>query len=180
MRAKYGKSLRKYFSNKNPLLLIDLGPGIFEAATVDTNILVIRNRKVKEHNLQGFTLENKKQAEVLSSLEKTSMQNLSDDSWIILTPIEKSIKDKIERIGTPLKDWDIKINYGIKTGFNQAFIIDEETRKALIKEDPKSAEIIRPILRGRDIKRYSYDFANIYLINTHNGYIRTKERRVGK
>ncbi|MRN01564.1 class I SAM-dependent DNA methyltransferase [Riemerella anatipestifer] len=91
------------------------------------------------------------------------------ESWVVLSPIEKQIKEKIEKVGTPLKDWDIRINYGIKTGFNDAFIIDGAKRKELIAKDPKSAEIIRPILRGRDIKRYSYDFADLWLINTHNG-----------
>lgn len=91
------------------------------------------------------------------------------ESWVILSPIEKRIKEKIEHIGTPLKNWDISINYGIKTGFNDAFIISGEKRKQLIEQDPKSEEIIRPILRGRDIKRYSYDFADLWLINTHNG-----------
>ncbi|MEN2436001.1 TaqI-like C-terminal specificity domain-containing protein [Weeksellaceae bacterium A-14] len=88
----------------------------------------------------------------------------SSESWVILSPIEKQIKEKIERIGTPLKDWDIRINYGIKTGFNDAFIIDGAKRKELIAEDPKSEEIIRPLLRGRDIKRYSYEFADLYLL----------------
>ena len=180
MRAKYGGSLRKYFTTKNPLKLLDLGPGIFESATVDTNILIIGNKKVKEHHLKAFTIQSRKQVDMLSELKMTTMKNLSKDSWIILTEIEQSIKEKIERVGTPLKDWDIKINYGIKTGFNKAFIIDEETRKRLIKEDPKSDEIIRPILRGRDIKRYSYDFANIYLINTHNGYIDSNGNQVDR
>nr|WP_143084020.1 TaqI-like C-terminal specificity domain-containing protein [Flexibacter flexilis] len=88
------------------------------------------------------------------------------DSWVILSDIEQRIKEKIERIGTPLKDWDIQINYGIKTGFNEAFIIDGSKRKELIAQDPKSEEIIRPILRGRDIKRYGYEYADLYLIAT--------------
>ena len=88
------------------------------------------------------------------------------DSWAILNPIEQSIKAKIEKYGTPLKDWDITINYGIKTGCNEAFIISGEQRKKLIAEDPKSDEIIRPILRGRDIKRYGYEFADLWLIAT--------------
>jgi hypothetical protein len=85
---------------------------------------------------------------------------------VILSPIEQRIKDKIEAVGTPLRDWDISINYGIKTGYNDAFIISGEKRKELIAENPKSAEIIRPILRGRDIKRYGYKFADLYLITT--------------
>ena len=90
----------------------------------------------------------------------------SSESWVILSEIEQRIKTNIEAVGTPLRDWDIQINYGIKTGFNEAFIINGEKRKELIAQDPKSAEIIRPILRGRDIKRYSYEFADLYIITT--------------
>ena len=88
----------------------------------------------------------------------------TSESWTILNSVEKSIKRKIEEIGTPLKEWNISINYGVKTGLNEAFIISKETKDALIKSDPKSAEIIRPILRGRDIKRYSYKFADLWII----------------
>ncbi len=70
-------------------------------------------------------------------------------SWAILSPIEQSIKRKIEAVGTPLKDWDIRINYGIKTGFNDAFIIDGKKKDELIAQDPKSAEIIRPFKKNR-------------------------------
>ena len=94
---------------------------------------------------------------------------------MILSPIEQSIKRKIEAVGTPLKDWDIQINYGIKTGFNDAFIITTEKRNEILancateEERKKTDELIRPILRGRDIKRYGYEWANLWLINTHNG-----------
>ena len=94
-----------------------------------------------------------------------------DEPWAILSAIEQSIKQKIEAVGTPLKEWNIKINRGILTGLNEAFIITKEKRDELVEKDPKSDEIIRPILRGKDIKRYEYDFQNIYLINTHNGYV---------
>ena len=96
----------------------------------------------------------------------------TSDSWVILSPIEQSIKRKIEAVGTPLKDWDIQINYGIKTGFNDAFIISTEKRNEILanckdaNERQRTAELIRPILRGRDIKRYGYDWANLYLIAT--------------
>ena len=106
----------------------------------------------------------------------------SSDSWVILSPIEQSIKRKIESVGTPLKDWDIQINYGIKTGFNDAFIISTEKRNEILdncssdEERTKTAELIRPILRGRDIKRYGYDWANLWLINTHNGIKGVKPR----
>ena len=94
----------------------------------------------------------------------------SSDSWVILSPIEQSIKRKIEAVGTPLKDWDIQINYGIKTGYNDAFIINTEKRDEILSncqsedERTRTAELIRPILRGRDIKRYGYNWANLWLI----------------
>ena len=87
-------------------------------------------------------------------------------SWAILSPIERSIKAKIEKYGVPLKDWDVSINYGVKTGLNEAFIIDGKIKDRLIAQDPRSAEIIRPILRGRDIKRYGYTFADKWIIAT--------------
>ena len=99
----------------------------------------------------------------------------SSDSWVILSPIEQSIKRKIEAVGTPLKDWDIQINYGIKTGFNDAFIISTEKRDEILAncktedERHRTDELIRPILRGRDIKRYGYEWAGLWIINTHNG-----------
>ena len=96
----------------------------------------------------------------------------NSDSWVILSPIEQSIKRKIEAVGTPLKDWDIQINYGIKTGYNDAFIINTEKRDEILSncqsedERTRTAELIRPILRGRDIKRYGYNWTGLYLIAT--------------
>lgn len=96
----------------------------------------------------------------------------SNNSWIIRSSIEQSIKYKIESVGTPLRDWDIQINYGIKTGCNDAFIISTEKRKEILdncktsEERRRTEELIRPILRGRDIKRYSYKWANLWLIAT--------------
>ena len=97
------------------------------------------------------------------------------ESWVILSPIEQSIKRKIESVGTPLKDWGVNIYRGILTGCNEAFIIDEAKRAEILANCRDAAErkrtdaLIRPILRGRDIKRYGYDWANLYLIATHNG-----------
>ena len=107
----------------------------------------------------------------------------NSDSWVILSPIEQSIKRKIESVGTPLKDWDMNIYRGVLTGYNEAFIISTEKRDEILAncqtedERARTAELIRPILRGRDIKRYGYNWANLWLINTHNG-IRGKLERV--
>jgi hypothetical protein len=167
MRAWYGQSLRKFLiTNTNPLFLIDLGSGVFDSATVDTNILIGQKKIINTFNLQALNLTKEKNITNIQSFHSTMIEinELSENSWTILTPIEQSIKAKIEKIGTPLKDWNISINYGIKTGFNEAFIISWEKKDELIKKDPKSAEIIRPILRGKDIKRYSYDFADLWLL----------------
>ena len=171
MRAKYGGKLRDFFIKEtNPVELIDLGAGVFESATVDTNILLLQKGE-NRHQLKALTLG------------KDSSENMSDyirqhavaidykigETWTILSETEQSIKKKIEAVGTPLKDWDISINYGIKTGLNEAFIISKEKRDELVEADPKSAEILRPILRGRDIKRYSFEFANLYVITAYKG-----------
>jgi len=169
MRAGYGESTRKFFAeNTNPIILIDFaGQKIFESATVDTNILLFSKDKNRQQTKACIVKE-----KVLNNLSVYFRQNTNltefknAGSWVILSPIEKQIKEKIERLGIPLKDWDIRINYGIKTGFNEAFIINESKRKELIEDDPKSEEIIRPLLRGRDIKRYSYAYGDLHLITT--------------
>ena len=96
----------------------------------------------------------------------------NEESWVILSPIEYSIKQKIESAGTPLKDWDIKIYRGVLTGYNDAFIISTEKRDEILAncqtedERLRTAELIRPILRGRDIQRYGYNWANLWIIAT--------------
>ncbi len=96
----------------------------------------------------------------------------TSDSWVILSPIEQSIKRKIEAVGTPLKDWDINIYRGVLTGCNEAFMIDSTKRKEILsncqteEERKRTDELIRPILRGRDIKRYGYEWSELWLIAT--------------
>ena len=104
--------------------------------------------------------------------QNTVCEFSSSDAWVILSPIEQSIKRKIEAVGTPLKDWNINIYRGVLTGYNDAFIISNEKRNEILAncqtedERQRTAELIRPILRGRDIKRYGYDWANLYIIAT--------------
>ena len=181
MRAGYGEKTRAFLSGStDPMLLIDFaGVKIFESATVDTNILLFSRGKNQHKTLCAVTnKQNKESVKNLSVFvrqEGTYCDFKGNDSWVILTPIEQSIKRKIEAVGTPLKDWDIQINYGIKTGYNEAFIITTAKRDEILSncktedERERTAELIRPILRGRDIKRYGYDWANLWLINTHNG-----------
>ncbi|QTQ15587.1 Eco57I restriction-modification methylase domain-containing protein [Treponema parvum] len=167
MRAGYGESSRKYFAEyTQPKILVDLaGEKVFENATVDVNILLLQKAAYTKNTcaLRGGLdcLENRSDFDGHSIVFPKN-----GNSWVILSDIEQRIKRKIEAAGTPLKNWDIKIYRGILTGCNDAFIISKEKRDELIKKCPKSVNIIRPILRGRDIKRYSYDFAELYLIAT--------------
>ena len=169
MRAKYGGKLRQFFSEKHkPLRLIDMGKDAF-GAIVDTNILLVRKGN-REQEFMAVDMDSVSEKQFPPAEQYWSgIQASGEMAWSILSPAEKEIKTKIEQIGTPLKDWDIRINYGIKTGFNEAFIINTAKRDELIAQDPKSAEIIKPVLRGRDIKAYQHHWAEKWLINSHNG-----------
>ena len=176
MKAGYGKELRQYFvTETNPVLLIDFaGVKVFDTATVDVNILMLQ----KAINVQRTFACITQGINGLQNLSDFVQQNGSEcdfssaDSWVILSPIEQSIKRKMETVGTPLKDWNINIYRGVLTGYNEAFIITTEKRDEILAncqsedERTRTAELIRPILRGRDIKRYGYDWAKLYLIAT--------------
>ncbi len=171
LRTAYGQKSRQLFADCAKIIqLIDLGPGVFQA-TVDTNILLLQAPGGKHIPARACKID-----DGYFSVEKITEENVSlnipanGSSWLILNPIEKRIKEKIERVGVPLKEWDINIYRGVLTGYNDAFIIDNATKDRLVAEDPKSVEILKPILRGRDIRRYHADWAGLWLIDTHNGY----------
>ena len=182
MRAGYGEKTREFLSlQTTPTVLIDFaGVKVFENATVDTNILLVskannEQQKCMAVSCQGSKLDDLKDLSDFVQSHSNSCSFSGSESWVILSSIEKSIKEKIESIGTPLRDWDINIYRGVLTGFNDAFIIDRKKRDELLaacqteEERQRTDEIIRPILRGRDIKRYGYDWNGLWLINTHNG-----------
>ena len=173
MRAGYGKKLRDYFVTlTQPIQLLDMGPDVFEA-TVDTNILLFQ-KTVSDATTAfvgvslgaDFDRQTDNIARYVSDNGATMEIPEKGEPWAILSSAELNLKRKIEDVGRPLKDWDINIYRGIVTGCNEAFIIDEVKRKELIAQDPKSAEIIKPLLRGRDIERYHAPWAGLYLINT--------------
>jgi len=162
-RAKYGEKLREFLLNNTEFYnIVDYnGTKVFEGATVDSNILIFKKNRVKN---SIFSLQIADTIPIEYEQEK-----LSKESFIFINQNEDSIKEKIERIGKPLKEWDININRGITTGLNDAFIIDKETKDKLLEEDYKNSEIIKPLLRGKDIEKYNINYADFYLINSHNG-----------
>ena len=169
MRAAYGKKLRKFFLAKADIgQLIDFGDSpIFSEATTYTNILLFGKGKPQNApTVWDLSTDYRKATSLYRMLEENSpgAPLFTEEGFVIASPEMAAIKKRIEQVGAPLRDWDIAINYGIKTGFNEAFIIDGKKKDELIDADPKSAEIIKPVLRGRDIKRYRVDFADLWLI----------------
>ncbi len=179
-RAKYGAKLREWLLKKTTIVsYMELNAlKVFESAAVDTSIMnFIKQTPPKESDFKYYepTLNDKENLKNTPSL--LMKQNaLSTESFIFANATLLDLRDKIESVGTPLKDWDIQINYGIKTGANEAFIIPTEKRDEILnacktqEERERTERLIKPILRGKDIKRYSYEWADLWVINTHNGY----------
>ncbi len=150
MRAGYGEKLRGYLAkNTNPLLLVDFGgTKVFESATVDVNVLV-SSKENNQYSTKTCIFDGKSTDELSVFVERknTIVSYNGNENWCLLeNRIELAIKSKIDRLGVPLSNWNIRINYGIKTGYNKAFIIDNTIKADLIRQDNKSADIIRPIL----------------------------------
>ncbi|MFW6172778.1 MAG: Eco57I restriction-modification methylase domain-containing protein, partial [Elusimicrobiota bacterium] len=169
MRAKYGEKLRNFFQEKTKVLhLIDFsGHKVFQA-TVDTNIILFQKTKPdKTHkinfvNVKG-NLNGKDLVFYLEENQGVILQNRLDDKcWTLADESILKLKEKIGKIGAPLRDWNVKIYRGVLTGFNEAFIIDTVTKEKLCKEDSKSAEVLKPLLRGRDIRRYYYQWQGLW------------------
>lgn len=184
-RAGYGEALREFLlKNVKFLEYTDLnGIKVFDSVTVDTSILCFEKSKSKDNKFKYLALSN----EILKTcaydiglykdFAEFSQNSLSKESFTFSDENTSALKAKIERIGTPLKEWyGLNINYGIKTGYNEAFIITTEKRNEILAnckdeaEKERTAKLIRKMLRGRDIKRYSYEWAGLWVINTHNGY----------
>ncbi len=179
-RAKYGTKLREWLLKKTTIVsYMELNAlKVFESAAVDTSIMnFIKQTPPKESGFKYYEPTPNDKNDLKSTPSLSMRQNaLSTESFIFANAALLDLRDKIESVGTPLKDWDIQINYGIKTGANEAFIIPTEKRDAILnacktqEERERTERLIKPILRGKDIKRYSYEWAGEWLINTHNGY----------
>ncbi|NHB21014.1 class I SAM-dependent DNA methyltransferase [Helicobacter pylori] len=186
-RAKYGAKLRELLFKKTTLVsYMELNAlKVFESATVDTSIIhFIKQPPLKESDFKYYEPTPNDKDDLKSTPHLPMRQNaLSTESFIFANATLLDLRDKMESVGIPLKDWDIQIYRGILTGANEAFIIPTEKRDAILKncddtqkdergmsERERTKELIKPILRGKDIKRYSYEWASLWVINTHNGY----------
>jgi len=182
MRNEYGQPLRDFFiKNVHMRHIIDIADlQVFKTATVECGILSFEAQKnqliLNKTTFSSCIISNDSD---LANIEEYCSNNSSDKTfelgspWSINTSIYDSIESKMKQYGVPLKEWDVSIMFGIKTGFNEAYIIDSNTRNVLIAEDPKSAEIIMPVLRGKDIQRYTYKFNDKYTICVKYGQYKT-------
>ena len=178
MRLEYGKNLRHFFAAEtDPRQLFDLGAiSVFRTVIVDNNILLARNNPEGAKAPAILSCAIRSDYDANSPLANYFRQNareqqfIPDEPWIVREAKEEDFFQKVRAAGVPLGEWkSIRINFGIKTGCNAAFIIDDETRKRLIAEDGASADIIAPIIRGRDSKKHIAFPRGEWLINTHNG-----------
>ncbi|WP_367695011.1 type IIG restriction enzyme/methyltransferase [Helicobacter pylori] len=173
-RAKYGAKLREWLLKKTTLVsYMELNAlKVFESAAVDTSIMnFIKQTPPKESDFKYYEPTPNDKDDLKSTPSLLMKQNaLSTESFIFANATLLDLRDKMESVGTPLKDWDIQINYGIKTGANEAFIIPTEKRDEILnacktqEERKRTERLIKPILRGKDIKRYSYEWADLWVI----------------
>ncbi len=175
LQTNYGKKLRNWFISKaDPQLLVNFGGvKVFKDATVDSAVFLLQKQpccfRLKACELPNeFLLGTTKIGEYVHK-NTILLTDLQVDRWVIADLETLQLKEKIRQVGSFLKNWNVKINYGIKTGLNEAFIIDEKTRNKLVAKDSKSAEILVPVLRGRDVHQYYAEWANLYLVLTKNG-----------
>ncbi len=187
-RAKYGAQLREWLLKKTTIVsYMELNAlKVFESAAVDTSIMnFIKQTPPKESDFKYYEPTPNDKDDLKNTPYLSMKQNaLSTESFIFANATLLDLRDKMESVGTPLKDWDIQINYGIKTGANEAFIIPTEKRDEILnacktqEEREHTERLIKPILRGKDIKRYSYEWAGEWLINTHNGYTSSLKSKI--
>ncbi len=175
-RAKYGAKLRELLLKKTTIVsYMELNAlKVFESAAVDTSIMnFIKQSPSKESSFNYYEPTPNDKNDLKNARSLPMKQNaLSTESFIFANATLLDLRDKIESVGTPLKDWDIQIYRGILTGANEAFIITTEKREEILnacktQEERKRTEtLIKPILRGKDIKRYSYEWADLWVIAT--------------
>lgn len=165
-RAGYGQPLRKWILKDYKIREYRdyTGERVFKDATVDPSVIVIEKEKPKDNKIK------------INEKFNLPQKYLDKKTWTFEKPEIHQIKKKIEEVGKPLKEWNVRIYYGIKTGYDKAFIIDTKTRNKILEgcrtkeEKERTKKIIRPVLKGRDIKRYFYDWNELWMIIIPKGW----------
>jgi hypothetical protein len=183
MRANYGEALRRWLKTKCIEEITDFGDlQVFEGATTYPCIIRVSNRdpRFKPWVTNAKTLSFTSLKEYVDSSGNVLDQtNFSDSGWSLVDTDAQKILEKLNEKSIPLDKYiKGKIYYGIKTGLNEAFIIDAATRDKLISEDPNSAELIKPFLIGRDIKRYKPPESQRFIILIPKGWTKKKSKNI--
>ena len=165
MQVASGAKLRRHFLRHNPRMLVNMGVDVFDHASVDTCILMVENAENRGELLAADAFRRNE----FPPSEWVPISPQNDDAWVIFSLTEQGILSKIKKMGTPIKDWNVHFNFGVKTGYSDAFVIDEHTKRQLCKQDPKSADFLKPVVRGRDIERYTVNSVS-HLIKIEQGW----------
>ena len=175
LQTQYGKPLRQLFAQQtDPLTLLNFADTrLFETAVVETNILLARRdgslKPPGQFTMQAATVgpDFDKETESLTSYIARTAFTIADlpaEGWAVGDEQASVLKKLMEENGKKLGTWEVEINRGILTGYNPAFIISAEQKQILVESDAKNEPIIKPTLKGRDLKRYTYSFNDEWTI----------------
>lgn len=183
MKTKYGEALRKYFiTETNPIKLLNFEDTlIFPSATVEVNILIAKktkNKRVLEVVVFDKTFNSSVSIYDFYQKNSYSITHFDDSGWVISDKDSMNLKSDIEKNTMPLSELNIQMFIGLLIGLNEAFIVDTETKDEFIKIDPKNGNILKPLLRGRDVQKFTYNFENNWLIYAHNGVKKLNIERI--
>ncbi len=183
LRAAYGRPLRRWLKERQLDELIDFGDlPVFQDAVTYPCVLIASRPPADAPPRPDFTAAqvdtlnfNDLHSHLHTRRHPLARARLDDGGWSLAPASQQALLDKLRAAGQPLADYvDGKIYRGVLTGLNEAFVIDSPTRARLIREDPRSAELIKPFLLGRDIRRYETPQAKQYLILMPNGWTRQR------
>ncbi|MEK0188948.1 Eco57I restriction-modification methylase domain-containing protein, partial [Microcoleus anatoxicus] len=175
-RSGYGEKLRKFLANQSTILqLIDFGDAPIFTAIAYPSIIIASKEKPENHQTRVLNWELGQPVDQFASVFENqsffiAQKELTADGWRLESSTVLNLLEKLRTTGTPLGEYvNGRFYYGIKTGFNEAFVVDRETRDRLIAEHPSSAEVLKPFLRGRDVKRWCVEYQDLWLIFTRRG-----------
>ncbi len=176
MKTGYGENLRQLLANQELIQIVDFTDyRVFEDALVASSIVLFRKSVPKNEIKICFVKQDLKEFESLKDYVSAKhffakSANLDKEIWFLSANGKLPLKRKIEENSTKLQNLqDVQIFRGVTTGYNEAFIIDSDTRKHLIEENPKSADLIKPLLQGRNIRKWFYEESDLYMIFTRKG-----------
>ncbi len=176
-RAAYGEKLRQFLASRTTICqVIDFGDApVFTAIAYPTIVTAMKHTPMSDHQFQAVNWEMGQPVEAFAAVVESgrfgmAQKELLKGGWQFAKDDALRLMDRLRTVGTPLGDYvNGRFYYGIKTGLNEAFVVNRETRDRLIAEHPSSSEVLKPFLRGRDVKRWRVEYQDLWLIFTRRG-----------